>query len=455
MSRRAPAPPRAPAPLSQNQLEIVKKKIAGPMGPKPSGLSTFKAPKKYMDDEDEENENHGDNGENHVDGGYSKNKKFSEPNYRRETPDAWSKRDNDRDQNIGRLRSFSASEIEDADNISDLDYAEENGSGNANYARNAVNKNKARDDSTVLKRDKNYRHSRPHELDEPDEESEIAQYRDEDRNKKSQMNSPASKINNNNQQMKNTVFNFRPILHSTYRDLRSFVLSAPPAGQIVRCYIERNRTGSNILAPFYSLCADLEDGTGRELLVCRKVLRSRTPHYVFSLKSEDLWRKREQRSRLYLGKLRATTASEYVLYDSGILDAPNEPPHSIGSHDPDGDEDRDSGEEGKEEKVPRNPADLDASLYRQQMAVIVFNSKFRPVDPGVRGMEVCIPVPGTVSTRQMAEAKDASSSASAIVANPPSKASNIQGPFQKIRESGRQNDMMATKYFVLHERQSK
>ena len=26
-----------------------------------------------------------------------------------------------------------------------------------------------------------------------------------------------------------------------------------------------------MFAPVYSLCADLEDGTGRELLVCRKV----------------------------------------------------------------------------------------------------------------------------------------------------------------------------------------
>lgn len=53
-------------------------------------------------------------------------------------------------------------------------------------------------------------------------------------------------------------------------------------------------------------------GTGRELLACRKVLQSRLSHYVFSLKSEDLWRKREQRSRLYLG------ASEFfVLFFAG------------------------------------------------------------------------------------------------------------------------------------------
>ena len=60
-------------------------------------------------------------------------------------------------------------------------------------------------------------------------------------------------------------------------------------------------------------------------MVCRKIMRSRTPHYIFSLKSEDLWRKREQRSRLFLGKLRATGNMDYVLYDNGICDAPEEP----------------------------------------------------------------------------------------------------------------------------------
>jgi hypothetical protein len=66
------------------------------------------------------------------------------------------------------------------------------------------------------------------------------------------------------------------------------------------------------------------DGTGRELMVCRKVMQSMSSHYIFSLKAEDLWRKREQRSRLYLGKLRSTSQNDYVLYDNGICEAPEE-----------------------------------------------------------------------------------------------------------------------------------
>lgn len=105
---------------------------------------------------------------------------------------------------------------------------------------------------------------------------------------------------------------------ATYRELRHFVLSPCDPGTITKCYIERNRSGSNFLQPFYSLCADLEDGTGRELIVCRKV-PSLSSHYIFSLKQEDLWLKREKRSRLYLGKLRKISSTDYVLYDHGTL----------------------------------------------------------------------------------------------------------------------------------------
>ena len=40
-----------------------------------------------------------------------------------------------------------------------------------------------------------------------------------------------------------------------------------------------------MFAPVYSLCADLEDGTGRELLVCRKVsgiLGTRNCLFIFT-----------------------------------------------------------------------------------------------------------------------------------------------------------------------------
>jgi hypothetical protein len=72
------------------------------------------------------------------------------------------------------------------------------------------------------------------------------------------------------------------------------------------------------MAPVYTLFADHEDGSGRLLMCARKMWKSREPHYVISTNMDDLYRKREERSRHYMGKLRAdASGSEYVLYDAG------------------------------------------------------------------------------------------------------------------------------------------
>lgn len=269
------------------------------------------------------------------------------------------------------------------------------------------------------------------------------------------------------------VFNFQPVLKSTYRELRHFVLSPCQPGVIVRCYIERNRSGSKMLAPFYSLCADLEDGTGRELAVCRKVLQSRTSHYVFSLKSEDLWRRRDQRSRLYLGKLRAVGHGEYVLYDNGICAAPDEDEslleeieemHNGGAVRSDVANtniarkmERDRAAEAKNSGAKSGD---DVSLYRREMAVIKFNAMNRPAPQCVRGLEVCIPAVPSASA--LAEAKPASTSAttaagvsmtSNVVAQP--SIFNLEKPFKKIRDLGRQNDLYSKTCTILHEKTSR
>jgi hypothetical protein len=57
------------------------------------------------------------------------------------------------------------------------------------------------------------------------------------------------------------IFDFRPILKSTYRELKSFVMAPAASGVIVRCYIERSRS---VLSQQYSLCADLE---GKNIVV--------------------------------------------------------------------------------------------------------------------------------------------------------------------------------------------
>ena len=76
-----------------------------------------------------------------------------------------------------------------------------------------------------------------------------------------------------------TIFNYRPLLKATYRVLREFVLTPSERNVLTRCYIERSLKASEFFVPRYSLCADLEDGTGRELIVCRKIMSSRSAHY--------------------------------------------------------------------------------------------------------------------------------------------------------------------------------
>lgn len=69
---------------------------------------------------------------------------------------------------------------------------------------------------------------------------------------------PTEKLTPTKGDGKQVLFNFQPILRATYRELRHFVTSPAPPGMTVRCYIERNRSGSKMFAPFFSICADLE-----------------------------------------------------------------------------------------------------------------------------------------------------------------------------------------------------
>lgn len=56
-------------------------------------------------------------------------------------------------------------------------------------------------------------------------------------------------------------------------DLKSFVCSPLRSGpgSVVRCFIERNRSGTRKFSHVFSMYADLEDGSGRLLLASRKV----------------------------------------------------------------------------------------------------------------------------------------------------------------------------------------
>ena len=176
-------------------------------------------------------------------------------------------------------------------------------------------------------------------------------------------------------------------------------------------------------------------------------MRSRSPHYVFSLKAEDLWRKREQRSRLYLGKLRATSSNSYVLYDNGICEAPEENDSFFESRelgiDANSSQEKDSASslarKSERDKKGSGSSSDDMSLYRSELMALQFNSKARPTPAGKRGTEVCIPC-SSVSADQKAKLPNAYC---------------IEGPFNKVRTELQQNSMYAQSCFFLHEKTSR
>ena len=258
---------------------------------------------------------------------------------------------------------------------------------------------------------------------------------------------------------KTPIFKYTQILKASPKVLKDFVTSPCQPGVIVRCYIERSRSGGNMFAPLYSLCADLDDGTGRELMVCRKVIKSRTPHYVFSMTSDDLYKSRNERGSLYLGKLRGR-GSEYILYDNGDVSK-------------DGDDDGDESDDGSDDPNPtgsgsrraktrRNSANDTKNTEentRKELAAIYYNLKKRPAPLSVRGSEICIPGVSLLSLEESdmkAEAKDSTSSMSemgvADVSYEMNPSPNLLKTFQKIIKAGKQNEMSAEDYFVMHER---
>ncbi|RLN15216.1 hypothetical protein BBJ28_00011620 [Nothophytophthora sp. Chile5] len=100
-------------------------------------------------------------------------------------------------------------------------------------------------------------------------------------------------------------------------------------GQIVKCFIERNDSGPNKLAPIYTLLLEVNSSSGRPIMYARKKAASRiTSHYVISMNRsttlavmtnrDDLFLSRMMRSHQYIGKLRSSTGMmEYCLYDQG------------------------------------------------------------------------------------------------------------------------------------------
>lgn len=385
-----------------DEVDIVRRKVAPPAGPPPAGLTAFTAPKKVTERS-------------------TWDRSPSPPRGRRSPTPSPDYNDYKRGRNRSKSRSRSRSSSRGRGRRYSRSPSPNDPRRGGRY-RDEYHDNDYRDDRGEYRRREDSDHF----------ESDLAAAPKHDIGKEHIRKLPDSKDAKEVVSGQETIFNFNVLMKTTYRELRSFIMSPPPTNMLVRCYIERNTAGANMFNPVYSLCADLDDGTGRELICCRKVT-SRSAHYVFSLKADDLYRKRDQRSRLYLGKLRATSPNEYVLYDGGQCDVPDGAGADVLERN------RSETEEELSSKA------VEDSLYRSQLAVIHFNSKKRPCAPDERGMEICIPHPSLVVAP--ASVADGSATKKILV--------DIVHPFQKLREEGAQNELYGHKLLVFHERVSR
>jgi hypothetical protein len=355
---------------------MVKKKMAAPAGPPPSGLKDFKAPKNYggisggggvrgsgygyVDDDDE------DDGDEDFDYTHIKQKPDTK-HYAEESSDEDMSED-------GRKRGDYSDSEEGSDYPSYRD-------DNRGAPRGGVKQRQADAKPSRRSAPQNAKQHRQRNYDEDDDYEDGDEYsgrrggakahtpprqaaRDYKMNESERQQQQQGRVSESGKE-KLALFKFNSILHATYRELKTFVTTPCEPGTVVRCYIERNRSGTNRLAPRYSLCADLENGTGREIMSCKKVFKSMSPHYVFSLKAEDLTMKREQRSKLFLGKLRGVGSNEFVLFDDGMYEAPED-------RIDDGDDEDSDTENYTEEKRDFSQT----PHYRKQLASIIYNAKY-------------------------------------------------------------------------------
>ena len=154
---------------------------------------------------------------------------------------------------------------------------------------------------------------------------------------------------------------------------------------------------------------------------------------MFSLKDEDLYKTRDKRSRLYLGKLRAlpphtisdSSAAEYVMYDSGTIEATDAMDEKFEGYEYDASSSRKYGT-GEDEAE---------SLYRKELAIIVVHNPKRPVTPGVRPLEVAIPNTRSNVRRSITH--------------------TIERPFRDALTNKKQNSPAHNKVCILHERVSR
>ncbi|CAM9093154.1 unnamed protein product [Ectocarpus fasciculatus] len=248
--------------------------------------------------------------------------------------------------------------------------------------------------------------------------------------------------------VRSTVFDSSTI-PTKRADLKRFVcgpLHSGP-GTVLRCFIERDRSGTHKFSPVFSMYADLGDGSGRMLLAARKLLASKTAYYTICTRQEDVFKDDGKRGgNSFLAKLRASSVAhtEYALYDRGDNPAVAVSEASV-----------DSGAEAKPKSM-RNPIDLARSKalrhqerhgqgeLRRELGVIIYNFDKKEQRTGKRRMEVAIP--------QLEQEGD---SWKPVSWQPSDTKESMINNFGRIRYQGAQNFLQDDRLLIYHQRESR
>jgi hypothetical protein len=262
MSRRSPQQPNSRSPVSKDVVEIVKKKVTAPSGPPPSNMTAFTAPKisyrsptqdkDYIDNDDDYDDRDDD------DGDYDYRSPKTSRSARKEYHDD---DDDPMDAYYGSHQTTGASsnskpsnrrlkasyDEDDDDDIDSEDYRHQPKSSSVN--QRSSNPTTYRSTEPESSRRSDFKtDQRPtstnRRMSNSDDKSNVLDRRNA-RGPQSRFpgSPPKSTSSAASSPSKQNVFNFQPLLKATYRDLRNFAWTPCEQGVLVRCYIERDRTG--------------------------------------------------------------------------------------------------------------------------------------------------------------------------------------------------------------------
>ena len=284
------AQPKGAAPVSRDVVQEVKRKMGPPSGPPPAGMLSFNAPKNVQAKKvrDDDRRPQYDEYDNHYDDGYDdhndENRNFDEDE------DYYS----DEDQhNGGRDFRYDGGHGRHGEQLDDRDYDRDDRDGRDNDRDSRDDRNHNRDQDRAAFdnrsgenafRTAQLQKARPVETNSTGSLNASAQSKQsggfslahpaaegkatatEPVVAHKELTGPATQIVSTYlQRSRVNQLNYQPVLRATYRELKYYVTSPCPPGFTAKCYIERNRSGSKMLAPYYSICADL-DGSYFEIL---------------------------------------------------------------------------------------------------------------------------------------------------------------------------------------------